>query len=103
MQIDFSQELIIQKTHAVLMLSIHHLIYVCLKKNFLGIKFFVYIRSQHNRNYCEYTKIMSFMECMILVIVYMLLLMHYFITPHALHYMSILFHRGISYTDIFVF
>ena len=46
---------------------------------------------------------MSFMECMKLVIAYMLLFWHYFITPHSLHYMLILFHRGISYIDIFVF
>ena len=112
MQIDFIQVLIIQKTHAVFMLSIRHLIYVsiyvcCLKLIFLMNLKMIYILN-HNimllaTPLLQIYQIMSFMECMKLVIAYMLLFWHYFITPHALHYMSILFHRGISYTDIFVF
>ena len=52
MHIDFNKMLIIQKTHAVLMLSIHHLIYVsiyvcCLKLIFL-MNFKMICISNHN-------------------------------------------------------
>ena len=40
-------------------------------------------------------------ECMKLAIAYMLLSWHYFITPHTLHFMLMLFHREISHADIF--
>ena len=51
MHIDFNKMLIIQKTHAVLMLSIHHLIYVsiyvcCLKLILFKIDFFDEIQNE---------------------------------------------------------
>ena len=117
MHIDFNKMLIIQKTHAVLMLSIRHLIYVsiCLlfKIDFL-MNFKMICISNHNimllatsllRIYPNYELSGKYEigDCQYVIV----LALFYHSSYPSLYvnfvYMLILLNRGISYTDIFVF
>ena len=98
--------------HAVLMLSIHHLIYVsiyvCCFKLIIFMHFNMICISKHYimllatlllqiyPNYVLY----GMYEIGVCLYVIVLTL---FYTRHTLHYMLILFHRGILHTDIFIF
>ena len=118
MHVDFNQVLIIQITHAVLMVSIRHLIYasiyVSCQKLILYVNFkiisisnlsiiIIIIILYNNIIMLLATSLFRKYQNNVLygikVIAYMLLFWVYLITPHALHYMSILLHRGISCTD----
>ena len=110
MHVDFNQVLIIQITHAVLMFSIRHLvyasIYVSCQKLILYVNFKIISISNLSIMLLAtslFRKYQNYVLYGIKVIAYMLLFLVYLITPHALHYMSILLHRGISCTDILFF
>ena len=123
MHIDFNKMLIMQKTHAVLMLSIRHLICVsiyvcCLKLIFFFLIFKMNFKmiciSDHNimllatsllRIYPNYVLYGQYEigDCLYVIV----LALFYYSSYPSLYvnfvYMLILFNRGISYTDIFVF
>ena len=120
MHIDFNKMLIIQKTHAVLMLSMSS--YICInicllfKIDFFFMNFKIICISNHNimllatsllrifPNYVLYGmyEIGDCIYVIVLALFYHTYIYNIYIY-NTTHYMLILFNMGISYTDIFVF